>query len=330
MTGETKKYLVSIVIPCFNAERFISEAIESCLNQTYKNIEIIVVNDGSTDSSYKIINSYGDKIVKIEQENKGGSAARNTGLNIAKGDFVLFLDADDFLEHRGIERHMIHMPDNQTTENTAFYGDYHLVDESGKVTKQISQPNIKSDLTGLKSLIESALITGSLLYKTYNVKSVCGFNERLRSGQEYDLNIRLFLTGVRFVHHNSIVFNHRNFNSSTRISCRRWPEKEPYFIWELMDQYEKMLPGHYLDSIPIKAAIAVKLASAGKALAHSGNIDLAVQHFKRAFTTSPECKLSIKKRYWTTTCYIFLSRVAGIRFSAKVYRRFSVLWRYFH
>ena len=97
--------LVSVIIPLYNAEKHIKKCILSLYNQTYSNIEIIVVNDGSTDNSLSIlsqINKNGE-IKIISQKNKGASAARNKGLSIAKGSYIQFLDADDNLPVNKIE-----------------------------------------------------------------------------------------------------------------------------------------------------------------------------------------------------------------------------------
>jgi FkbM family methyltransferase len=97
--------LVSVIIPVYNAERYIGRTLESILNQTYKNVEIIVINDGSTDKSEQIISNYqNEKIKYIYQENRGCSAAKNTGLAYAKGDFIQYLDADDLLSNDKIEK----------------------------------------------------------------------------------------------------------------------------------------------------------------------------------------------------------------------------------
>ncbi len=96
--------LVSVIIPNFNYGRYISAAIDSALNQTYTNIEIIVVNNGSTDNSLEVIEKYGKKIKLINQPNLGQSGARNSGLSLAQGDFLAFLDADDFWHPAKIEK----------------------------------------------------------------------------------------------------------------------------------------------------------------------------------------------------------------------------------
>lgn len=92
--------LITIVIPCYNDEEYIERCILSCINQTYKNLEIVVVNDGSKDSSPEVINRLAnsdDRIIVINKENGGLSSARNKALEIFKGDYIYFLDADDYL-----------------------------------------------------------------------------------------------------------------------------------------------------------------------------------------------------------------------------------------
>lgn len=89
------KPLVSIVINNYNYASFVDKAIESGLNQTYKNIEVVIVDDGSTDSSWNIINSYADKVIAIHKPNGGQSSALNAGFAASNGEVVCFLDADD-------------------------------------------------------------------------------------------------------------------------------------------------------------------------------------------------------------------------------------------
>ena len=89
--------LVSVLIPCHNNEAFVGEAIESALGQTYPNIEVIVVDDGSTDKSLNVIKSYGDRIKWKSGPNRGACAARNTSFFQSQGEFIQFLDADDLI-----------------------------------------------------------------------------------------------------------------------------------------------------------------------------------------------------------------------------------------
>ena len=97
---------VSVIIPNFNYARYLDEAIESVLCQSYQNIELIVVNNGSTDDSLKVLEKYADTIRIVNQSNLGQSGARNSGLNNATGDFIAFLDADDFWMPTKLEKQL--------------------------------------------------------------------------------------------------------------------------------------------------------------------------------------------------------------------------------
>lgn len=98
--------LISVIIPIYNVEAYLRECIDSVINQTYKNFEIILVDDGSTDSSGKICDEYvekDDRITVIHQKNGGPSKTRNTGIENANGKYVYFLDSDDYIENNSLE-----------------------------------------------------------------------------------------------------------------------------------------------------------------------------------------------------------------------------------
>lgn len=100
------KALVSIIVPIYNAEKYISACIESALNQTYENIELVLINDGSPDNSLKIVTEYAQNnsnIILRSTENKGVCAARNLGISLASGEYIMFLDSDDLLIENAVE-----------------------------------------------------------------------------------------------------------------------------------------------------------------------------------------------------------------------------------
>src|SRR5690625_3677419 len=110
-----KKPLVTIIIPVYNVEKYIAECLNSVIRQTYSNIEVIIINDGSNDNSYEIIESYSKKynnLKIIDQENKGQSVARNVGLTKAKGKYIYFLDSDDYIKDITIENLVSKMEEN--------------------------------------------------------------------------------------------------------------------------------------------------------------------------------------------------------------------------
>lgn len=109
--------LVSVVIPCYNGELFIGKSIESVLQQTYQPVEIIIVNDGSKDKTYEEINRYkNDAITLINKPNTGVSDSRNIGMQFAKGEYILFLDADDILENDFLQKRVEILENNKSLD----------------------------------------------------------------------------------------------------------------------------------------------------------------------------------------------------------------------
>jgi glycosyltransferase involved in cell wall biosynthesis len=98
--------IISCIVPVFNGERYLREALESILKQSYQSFEIIVVDDGSTDQTAAVIHHYGEQIRFLRQANAGTAAARNLGLSVAEGEFIAFLDADDLWHAAKLERQM--------------------------------------------------------------------------------------------------------------------------------------------------------------------------------------------------------------------------------
>ena len=91
---------ISVIVPVYNTQPFLERCLQSIINNTYKNIEIICINDGSTDRSLNILNVYAaqdNRIILVNQHNRGISAARNAGLNIATGEYISFIDSDDWI-----------------------------------------------------------------------------------------------------------------------------------------------------------------------------------------------------------------------------------------
>ncbi|MCI8778348.1 MAG: glycosyltransferase family 2 protein [Bacilli bacterium] len=105
-----KNELISIIIPVYNTEDYLDKCLSSIINQTYKNIEIIIIDDGSTDNSKKIIKQYMNKDCRISyyyQNNSGVAIARNSGIDKAQGDYIAFIDSDDYIDLTFIEKCML-------------------------------------------------------------------------------------------------------------------------------------------------------------------------------------------------------------------------------
>ena len=141
-----KNKKISIIIPVYNSEKDLYRCIDSAINQTYLQKEIILVNDGSTDSSGKICDSFSEKysfVNTIYQKNSGAAAARQKGISLATGDYITFLDADDFFENDYIEKMMLNIDYNEAdvvigsmkNYNGTNYSEYNLYFESGFYNK---------------------------------------------------------------------------------------------------------------------------------------------------------------------------------------------------
>lgn len=151
--------LISVIIPAYNAEKFIKYCIDSVLEQTYKNFEIIVINDGSTDSTELIVKKYAEKfsnIKLISKKNEGVSKARNVGLDNAKGEFIFFIDSDDTIDSRAFQLLIKYMDD--ATD---------MVHIDCKIIK--SYDDIVDDENVLK---HSILSSKDMLYNIYEVHKI--------------------------------------------------------------------------------------------------------------------------------------------------------------
>ena len=136
--------LISIIIPIYNNEKFISRCLDSIINQTYKKIEIIIVNDGSTDKSLDVISKYEKKdnrIKVINKKNEGVSIARNIGIESSKGDYITFVDADDWLELDAIEKLYIEITEKNVDVVRGNYYINKFISDNANIAKMYELSN---------------------------------------------------------------------------------------------------------------------------------------------------------------------------------------------
>lgn len=141
------KHKFSLIIPSYNVEKYIKKCLDSVLNQTYTNYEIIIINDGSTDNTSKILESYksNKKIKIINQENKGLSSARNLGVSNAKGDYILFIDSDDF-----IEKELLEILNKTIRDEDLIRFQIRSLDETNKIIKEYKEETF-NNLNGIEA-----------------------------------------------------------------------------------------------------------------------------------------------------------------------------------
>ncbi|MUG31813.1 glycosyltransferase family 2 protein [Psychrobacter sanguinis] len=214
--------LISIIIPCFNSEHFILQCIDSVLHQDYQNIEIIVVDDGSTDRSIDKLKAYSSKeqVHVLQQQNKGACTARNRGLSVSRGKYVKFLDSDDFLEPSVITK-QVELAES-LGDNTIVYGDYYLLKDDKRIYIDTSlKTNNQTEL-----LILQDILTTTPLHRKWMLDKIEGFDSRFKNGQEWNLHIRLSSEGFLFHHHSLPIYNYRMHQSPSRITNIKKSKKD--------------------------------------------------------------------------------------------------------
>lgn len=191
---------VSVIIPSYNAERWIKSTIDSVLAQTYSDIEIIVVDDGSTDQTVSVVSKNYPKIKLITQTNQGVAAARNKGIENSRGEWVAFLDADDIWLPHKLHEQFILLEENPDVKMV--YAGWHVwpcsdlepdIDLLVKLnnTKCEATPNTPSSGWIYPELLEDCLVwTSTVLIKKSLLKTIGNFNQKLKIGEDYDLWLR--------------------------------------------------------------------------------------------------------------------------------------------
>jgi len=193
----TSNPFVSIIIPVYNGEDYVEIALNSAFNQTYNNIEIIVVNDGSTDSTDDILQQYCDKIIYIKKENGGVSSALNAGIKKAKGDFISWLSHDDVYFPNKVEKQISFLQTlpSQNRFNTILYSNYSVIDEN---SKKIGDTYFEKKyfIERLNSpyfpLFNGAIHGCSLLIPRKCFEDIGYFDVKLKATQDYMLWYKMF------------------------------------------------------------------------------------------------------------------------------------------
>jgi glycosyltransferase involved in cell wall biosynthesis len=186
--------LVSIVIPVYNAEKFVEECIKSALNQIYNEIEIIVVDDGSTDKSLKIIEKFSNQVKVISKLNGGTASALNTGIKEMKGDWFKWLSADDLLYPNAIKELVDDAKKLESMENFILYSNYDIIDSKSKILRQFIEPNYNAKNSfELNTILLDHYIgnaTTSLIHKSAFERFGL-FDENIGFAEDYELWLRL-------------------------------------------------------------------------------------------------------------------------------------------
>lgn len=243
------KPLVSIIIPVYNGSNYVAEAIESAINQTYKNIEIIVINDGSTDNgkTEEIAKSYGEKIRYIYKENGGVSSALNLGIKEMKGEYFSWLSHDDKYKLDKIEKQidLLNKYDNQ--KNLIALCETQQIDKNSKnIPTRIKKRNFKEEqIINYEEVLKSLLVKGSfngcalLIHKS--IFEECGnFDENLRFCQDIYLWIKIFLKHYSLIYSNDkLVYSRVHNQQVTQTKRELFRSDSIYISKKLINDFAK-------------------------------------------------------------------------------------------
>ena len=209
-TLATDALVISIVIPCYNQARFLADAIESILAQTYQRYEIIVVDDGSTDHTATVARAY-PQVKYLYQENQGLSAARNTGWRAGQSDCVVFLDADDRLLPGALEAGIRCLQDHP--ECAFVSGHFRYIQANGAFLHEYPQPYI--DRNHYQAFLRGNYIGmhATVMYCRAALEWADGFATSLRACEDYDLYLRIARNHPVYCHQ-AIVAEYRQHHAN--------------------------------------------------------------------------------------------------------------------
>jgi glycosyltransferase involved in cell wall biosynthesis len=206
---------VSVCIPTYNREYLLKETLESVFAQTYKDFEVVIVDDGSTDGTKQMLEKNNFNVRYHWQKNAGDAAARNKLIELAEGKYISFLDSDDLLFPDALEKMMLAMPKN--SESTVVYGPYVAINEKSEILYRRKKKLYSGRIT--RQLFENILIhsCGSLFPKKILIEQG-GFNTALPVCSDYDLWLRLSLT-YDFINVDEFVFKRRRHSGNISNIC---------------------------------------------------------------------------------------------------------------
>ncbi len=205
---------VSVIIPAYNGDRFISEAIDGILAQTYTDYEIIVVDDGSTDNTHQVVKQYGDQIQYLSQVNQGVAASRNLGLKVSQGEYIAFLDQDDiFLPHKLASQ--VALLEQNSSLGMVNSG-WQIVNEQGEVEAAVQPWQQIPNLDFADLIIWKPVFLGAMLFRADWLKRSLGFDTSLEQTPDVDLVLRLAAMGctAAWVEQTTVKYRQHEANAS--------------------------------------------------------------------------------------------------------------------
>lgn len=214
--------VVSVVIPCFNAERWLAQAVQSVLAQSVGEVEIVVINDGSTDHSRQVAEQFGDRITLINQANRGVSAARREGVRRAKGQYIKFLDADDLLPPDALDALLVVArmhPGEAVLGRAVAVDEEDLIVDAGMYSLPVQPPH--EGRVAPEFLLTQPTQSGLWLIPRATVDGDAFFDQGTQFAEEYLFCMGLIRSGTKVRACDRVVCHIRQHDSPNRLSKSR-------------------------------------------------------------------------------------------------------------
>ncbi|HUG09787.1 MAG TPA: glycosyltransferase [Opitutaceae bacterium] len=283
---------VSVVIPAYNAARFLRETLESVIAQQNVETEIVVVDDGSVDDTLDIARSFNGRVRVVEGAHKGAQAARNVGLALSTAPFVKFLDADDVLLPGSLSRQLAAA---KTLDVRSIpYGPARTMDESGQIGNVLAHTPPDAGLHPVAHMLFYSPLTSCPLHRRTLLNEVGGMDETLPREHENDLHIRLCLAGVRFAYDAEPVYAYRRHANHNGLMAGGMTRFGTTWMLDYLRLQEMRIASHFEGRVP--SDVLLHLAwfywKSGRAVLREGHESDAWKFFeeaRRVFPANPVC-----------------------------------------
>ncbi|MEM7702377.1 MAG: glycosyltransferase family 2 protein [Pseudomonadota bacterium] len=316
--------IISVVMPIYNVEAYVAEAVQSVLDQTFKTFELICVDDGGSDRSMDIVAEFHDPRIRIvRQANRGLAGARNTGIAHARGEFVALLDSDDVWHRDKLMLHFIHLRANRDVGVS--YAGSRLIDAKGQPLCVTMQPKIgrvaARDIicrnpvgNGSAPVLRKSVLDQAVFDHPSDTARLCWFDEEFRQSEDIEMWIRLAVKhDVVFAGIDGLLTDYRILAGALSANVVK-----QYLSWTKM---LRKLRGYAPEFVAQhgETARAYQLRYLSRRAVQLGNAELAKELFSKALGLKPAIIVEEPRKTATTAAVILLASVLGQeRFTAMM------------
>ena len=320
--------LVSVIMPTYNTARYVQESIDSVLEQDYPSIQLIVIDDGSTDDTVDIIRRYGERVVLLTQQNQGAAVARNAGLAAAEGEYIAFLDSDDVWLPGKLSDQVAYLETHPDIGMVYSCWQTWQPDDTGQlppaetfVPKHQNQipPGIIAEGSGWlynRLLFGSLLHTITVIARRSLIHEVGDFDVTLKRGQDYDYWLRA--SRVTEIHQLDRVFALYRLHGEGCI--KKWPGEnyERLVVEKALNRWGLEGPdGERTDPVAIKQRLADTSFSFGYHHFWEGDSRLALRAFRHAATHHPTRLAAWRYLGLSAVKYVITGLTHKLRFQTR-------------